>query len=245
MKALISLEIRRSSLRPYHRAALICSVTMLVFYYFMASIPLIDPTETDIGLFSSYEFLFSLNHLLSMAAFTILGSVMGARFIVEEYTGARAILLFSYPVSRRKIMGAKLCLVFFYSTAAMLLCGIATGFFFTLTECFLPICTDTMTGTMAAWIFFSLLFHSLLAWFSGTAVFMDRLSRKTPLCLSHRIRLIISCVVCQILSAVYIFHPALFFGDRRGGGQCRDSHKTFVSLCGKYGSISAGRNAGF
>ena len=89
MKALISLEIRRSSLRPYHKAALICSVTMLVFYYFMASIPLIDPTETDIGLFSSYEFLFSLNHLLSMAAFTILGSVMGARFIVEEYTGQR------------------------------------------------------------------------------------------------------------------------------------------------------------
>lgn len=165
MKALISLEIRRSSLRPYHRAALICSVTMLVFYYFMASIPLIDPTETDIGLFSSYEFLFSLNHLLSMAAFTILGSVMSARFIVEEYTGARAILLFSYPVSRRKLMGAKLCLVFFYSTAAMLLCGIATGFFFTLTECFFPICTDTMTGTMAAWIFFSLLFHSLLAGF--------------------------------------------------------------------------------
>ena len=135
------------------------------FLLFMASIPLIDPTETDIGLFSSYEFLFSLNHLLSMAAFTILGSVMGARFIVEEYTGARAILLFSYPVSRRKIMGAKLCLVFFYSTAAMLLCGIATGFFFMLTECFFPICTDTMTGTMAAWIFFSLLFHSLLAGF--------------------------------------------------------------------------------
>lgn len=209
MKALISLEIRRSSLRPYHRAALICSVTMLVFYYFMASIPLIDPTETDIGLFSSYEFLFSLNHLLSMAAFTILGSVMGARFIVEEYTGARTILLFSYPVSRRKIMGAKLCLVFFYSTAAMLLCGIATGFFFTLTECFFPICTDTMTGTMAAWIFFSLLFHSLLAGFLALlSSWIGFLKTSVPVTIVSGV--IISCVVCQILSAVYIFHPALF-----------------------------------
>ena len=197
MKALISLEIRRSSLRPYHRAALICSVTMLFFYYFMASIPLIDPTETDIGLFSSYEFLFSLNHLLSMAAFTILGSVMGARFIVEEYTGARAILLFSYPVSRRKIMGAKLCLVFFYSTAAMLLCGIATGFF------------ETMTGTMAAWIFFSLLFHSLLAGFLALlSSWIGFLKTSVPVTIVSGV--IISCVVCQILSAVYIFHPALF-----------------------------------
>ena len=109
MHKLISLEIRRNHLRPYHMAVLICGFTLLAFHYFMAAIPLIDPTETDIEMFSSYHFLFHLNHLLSMSAFGILGAVMGTRFVIEEYSGTRAILSFSYPIRRKKMMGAKLC----------------------------------------------------------------------------------------------------------------------------------------
>lgn len=102
MNKLLSLEIKRNCLRPYHIAVLICGLTLLAFHYFMAAIPLIDPTETDIELFSSYDFLFNLNHLVSMAAFGILGAVMGTRFVIEDYSGAKALLLFSYPIKRKK-----------------------------------------------------------------------------------------------------------------------------------------------
>ena len=108
MTKLLSLELKRNCLRSYNLATVLCGVSLLVFQYFMAAIPYIDPTDADIALFSSYDFLFNLNHLLGMMAFSILGTVMGARFIVEEYSGRRAILLFSYPLSRKKLMGVKL-----------------------------------------------------------------------------------------------------------------------------------------
>ena len=134
MNKLISLEVKRNRLRPYHIAVLIGGFTLLAFHYFMAAIPLIDPTEADIAMFSSYDFLFNLNHLVSMAIFGILGAVMGTRFVIEEYSGAKAVLLFSYPISRKKMMGAKLWLVFCYPVAAMFLCGIVIGSVFFVTE---------------------------------------------------------------------------------------------------------------
>lgn len=106
MNKLISLEVKRNRLRPYHIAVLIGGFTLLAFHYFMAAIPLIDPTEADIAMFSSYDFLINLNHLVSMAIFGILGAVMGTRFVIAEYSGAKAILLFSYPIRRKKMMGA-------------------------------------------------------------------------------------------------------------------------------------------
>ena len=95
MNKLISLEVKRNRLRPYHIVVLICGFILLAFHYFMAVIPFIDPTEADIAMFSSYDFLFNLNHLVSMATFGILGAVMGTRFVIEEYSGAKVILLFS------------------------------------------------------------------------------------------------------------------------------------------------------
>ena len=77
MNKLISLEVKRNRLRPYYIAVLIGGFILLAFHYFMAAIPLIDPTEADIAMFSSYDFLFNLNHLVSMAIFGILGAVMG------------------------------------------------------------------------------------------------------------------------------------------------------------------------
>lgn len=89
-------EIRRNHLN--NMADLFCGAALLFFHYFMAAIPLIDPSDPDIAMFSSYGFLFHLNHLLSMAVFGILSAGMGTRFVIEEYHSARAILIFSYPV---------------------------------------------------------------------------------------------------------------------------------------------------
>lgn len=108
MNKLITLELKRNRLRPYHIAVLICGVTMLAFQYLMAAVPHIDPTEADIEMFSSYTFLIGLNNIVCMAIFSILTAVMSARFVVEEYTGKRAILLFSYPISRKRSWGQRL-----------------------------------------------------------------------------------------------------------------------------------------
>ncbi len=209
MNKLLSLEIKRNCLRPYHIAVLICGLTLLAFHYFMAAIPLIDPTETDIELFSSYDFLFNLNHLVSMAAFGILGAVMGTRFVIEDYSGAKALLLFSYPIKRKKMMGTKLWLVFCYPAAAMLLCGIVTGGVFFITEIFFPICAGHPTWGTAGRAFLSLLCLSLLA---GTVALLSiwigflKKSVSTTIVAS----VIAVTILCQVLSAAFSFRPVLF-----------------------------------
>ena len=81
MCKLIGLELRRNRLGPYHGAAAICGVCMLAFQYLMAAVPYLDPADQDAELFRSYSFVTGMTGLVSMAVFTILGSVMASRFI--------------------------------------------------------------------------------------------------------------------------------------------------------------------
>lgn len=209
MNKYLSLELRRNHLHPYHTAVLLCTVTMLAFQYFMAVIPLLDPADPDAGMFSTYEFLIDLNHLLSMACFSILGAVMGARFIVEEYSGKRAILLFSYPVPRKTILCTKLWLVFLYPVISMLLCGIAADGIFFLTESIFPLCSDVLTPGTVLWSLFSLLGHSMLAGMLGLLALWIGFRRKS-ISVTIVAAVILASLVCQIASAVFFFRPALF-----------------------------------
>ena len=209
MNKLLSLEIKRNRLRPYHIAVLIGGFILLAFHYFMAAIPLIDPAETDIAMFSSYDFLFHLNHLLSMATFGILGAVMGTRFVIEEYSGAKAILSFSYPISRKKMLGAKLWLVFCYPVAAMLLCGIVIGSVFFVTASLFPLCVDHLTWETVLWAVLSLLCHSLLA--GAVALFsiwIGFLKKSIPVTIVAAV--IAATILCQVLSAAFSFRPVFF-----------------------------------
>ena len=209
MNKLISLEVKRNRLRPYHIAVLNGGFTLLAFHYFMAAIPLIDPTEADIAMFSSYDFLFNLNHLVSMATFGILGAVMGTRFVIEEYSGAKVILLFSYPISRKKMMGAKLCLVFCYPVAAMLLCGIVTGGMFFFIESLFPLCVDHLTWETIGWAFLSLLCHSLLAGAVALlSIWIGFFKKSIPVTIVTAV--IAATILCQALSAAFSFRPVLF-----------------------------------
>ena len=118
---------------------------MLGFQYLMAAIPYMDPTEPDAELFSQYPFLLGITWLVWMAIFAILSAVMASRFVVEEYSGKRAILLLRYPISRKKVLCAKLILMFAYTVGAMLLCGLVVQTVFCLTESLFPICSDQLT----------------------------------------------------------------------------------------------------
>ena len=209
MYKLLSLEIKRNRLRPYHIAVLIGGFILLAFHYFMAAIPLIDPTETDIAMFSSYDFLFHLNHLLSMATFGILGAVMGTRFVIEEYSDAKAILSFSYPISRKKMMGAKMWLVVLYTTAAMLLCGTAIEIVFFVTESLFPLCIDHLTWETVGWASLSLLCHSLLAGAVALlSIWIGFLKKSIPVTIVASV--IAATILCQVLSAAFSFRPVLF-----------------------------------
>ena len=207
MRNLIALELKRR-LRPYHIATLICGVTMLGFQYLMAAIPYMDPTEPDAELFSQYPFLMGITCLVCMAMFSILSAVMASRFVVEEYSGKRAILLLSYPISREKVLCAKLVLVFAYTVGAMLLCGAVIQAVFFLTESLFPLCSDKLTINVFLQSLGFLLSCSILAGLLGVVSLWFGF-RKKSVSMTIVASVVLVTIVCQIISAALTFLPIM------------------------------------
>ena len=208
MRNLIALELKRNRLRPYHIATLICGVTMLGFQYLMAAIPYMDPTEPDAELFSQYPFLMEITCLVCMAMFSILSAVMASRFVVEEYSGKRAILLLSYPISREKVLCAKLVLVFAYTVGAMLLCGAVIHAVFFLTESLFPLCSDKLTINVFLQSLGFLLSCSILAGLLGVVSLWFGF-RKKSVSMTIVASVVLVTIVCQIISAALTFLPIM------------------------------------
>lgn len=142
---LLFLEIERNRLRPYYIAVFISNLFMLGFIYLMAAIPKIDPYDSDAELFNSYSFVIGLTMVVMMGIFIIISATVASKVIVDEYRDKKAMLLFLYPISRKKIMGAKMILVFIFTFALMMLSGICIFTIFIITESIYPICIDTIT----------------------------------------------------------------------------------------------------
>lgn len=70
---------------------------------------------------------------------------MYSRFVINEYSGKRAILLFSYPVSPKKIMFTKLLIVSLFTFLAYILSSILVYTIFFMGEIFIHIIPDTLT----------------------------------------------------------------------------------------------------
>lgn len=208
MRNLIALELKRNRLRPYHIAVLICGVTMLGFQYLMAAIPYMDPTEPDAELFSQYPFLMGITYLVCMAIFAILSAVMASRFVVEEYSGKRAILLLSYPISREKVLCAKLVLVFAYTAGAMLLCGAVIQAVFFLTESLFPLCSDQLTIKVILQSLGFLLCCSILAGLLGVVSLWFGF-RKKSVSVTIVASVILAALVCQVIAAALAFLPMM------------------------------------
>lgn len=208
MRNLIALELKRNRLRPYHIATLICGVTMLDFQYLMAAIPYMDPTEPDAELFSQYPFLMGITCLVCMAMFSIPSAVMASRFVVEEYSGKRAILLLSYPISREKVLCAKLVLVFAYTVGAMLLCGAVIQAVFFLTESLFPLCSDKLTINVFLQSLGFLLSCSILAGLLGVVSLWFGF-RKKSVSMTIVASVVLVTIVCQIISAALTFLPIM------------------------------------
>ena len=133
----------------------------------MAAIPKIDPGDRESELFRSYNFVIGLTLVVMMGIFSVISATMSSKFIVDEYRGKKAILLFSYPISRKKIMETKILLVFLFTFGSMLISGAIVLAVFMITESLVPIGNDIASlGLMLTSIIY-LVCYALIAAFCG------------------------------------------------------------------------------
>lgn len=151
MRKLIKLELKRNNLRTYLAASAVLCVVLLGSIYFIACAAQLEDSGVREIAFRSYTNIFRLTGIISLVVFSTMSAIMYSRLIIEEYTGKRAALLFSYPVSRGKILLAKVLLVFVFSSISMLICTAIPYLVFGLTETVSPIVVqDVMTGGVVA-----------------------------------------------------------------------------------------------
>lgn len=208
MNKLIKFELKRNRLKTYHIAVVIITVVILSFLYLLAAIPQIDAADSDTEMFMSYDFIIGLGNIISMAVFSIMSSVMASKFIVDEYTGKKAILLFCYPVDRKKILDAKIIIVLFYTAISMLVCnGIATTVFLS-TESLFPLCQDSI-GIMLIWnCIFSVLCYSLMsALVSLAAVWLGFMKKSIIVTITSAC--VIVSILCQIIGMTLFIRPVI------------------------------------
>ncbi|MDE7326711.1 MAG: ABC transporter permease [Lachnospiraceae bacterium] len=76
-------------------------------------------------LFCSWNGLISLIMALTVACFGVFCSVISAKVIVEEYCGKKAVTLFTYPVSRRKILKVKCRIILWFTVSSAFVSNIS------------------------------------------------------------------------------------------------------------------------
>lgn len=106
MIKLMKMELKKHSLGWYFSSAFIaslCSIALLVLINYVetpSEVPLRDLDEAlvIVGAFARVTCV-------------ILSGVLVAKLIVEEYKNKTIFILFSYPISRKKLLGAKLLFI--------------------------------------------------------------------------------------------------------------------------------------
>lgn len=145
MKTIIRLELKKNKISTYIIADIIIAITMLGFLVLFAYAPLIEPGDKDMAIFSGYNNLIPLFDVFNMAVFCVMSSVMYSKFVIEDYSGKRPILLFSYPVSRKKVVLSKLFIVCGFTVISMFINNFIIFLIFGITENFIHLVGKNFT----------------------------------------------------------------------------------------------------
>ncbi|MGE7928704.1 ABC transporter permease [Lysinibacillus xylanilyticus] len=108
MLKLLRLEWKKNSMSNYFKSLIICIIGIF------AAVALMAVGSGDEKMFLDYTDFMSLTNILIRIVFIIFASVILSRLVIEEYKNKTVQLLFTYPLKRKKIIFAKLSLVFGY-----------------------------------------------------------------------------------------------------------------------------------
>ncbi|MCL1697204.1 ABC transporter permease [Lysinibacillus sp. BPa_S21] len=115
MLKLLRLEWKKNHITSYFKGLVICIVGIF------AAVALMAVGSGDERMFQDYTDFMSLTNILIRIVFIIFASVILSRLVIDEYKNKTVQLLFTYPLKRKKIIFAKLSLVFGFCFFSMLI----------------------------------------------------------------------------------------------------------------------------
>lgn len=108
MLKLIKLEWQKSNITGYFKGLAVCIIAIFAAVSLMA----LGSRRESEPMFENYAAFMSLADILTRITYIIFASVILSRLVIEEYKSNMIQVLFTYPLQRKKIMQAKLSIVF-------------------------------------------------------------------------------------------------------------------------------------
>ncbi|ADY23682.1 ABC transporter permease [Bacillus paranthracis] len=127
MLRLMKLELKKFKIGWYVRGAIIANIAILALLIFTSIVSQIEgePEMRD------PQMVLLMASTLVRATFIIFGSVLIARLIISEYKNKTILLMFSYPINRKKMLVSKLVITATLTFITVILSNIlVVGMFF-------------------------------------------------------------------------------------------------------------------
>ncbi len=118
-KMLLKLEIQKYKLFRYIKVVLGVVFCILLFITISLVDSMTDPEQTK----DTFESTLRMINLLVTGSFLVFSSVLTANYVIGEYKNRTILILFTYPISRIKILLSKLLLVVGFT-----ICSIIVGY---------------------------------------------------------------------------------------------------------------------
>ncbi|EEL97277.1 Bacitracin transport permease protein BCRB [Bacillus mycoides DSM 2048] len=123
----MKLEMKKFKLGWYVRGVIIANIAILAL---LTSMSIVSQIEGDPEIRDPQMILLAVSTLVR-ATFIIFGSVLIARLIISEYKNKTILLMFSYPINRKKMMVSKLAITATLTFITVILSNIlVVGIFF-------------------------------------------------------------------------------------------------------------------
>lgn len=130
MFKLIELEIKKFKLLNYWKGVFIAN---LGFIAFLCMIYILEKNDGVIP-FEDFEMAANIISSTVRATFTIFASVIIVKLVIDEFKNKSIDIMFTYPISRKKIMTAKLIIVVAFTFINVLLSTLLVEGLFYLAE---------------------------------------------------------------------------------------------------------------
>lgn len=116
MIKIINLEIKKFKLMKYWKGVLGANLGFIIF---IGMVYFLNKVEEEIP-FDNFEMASTIISAVVSATFIIFASVILAKLVIDEYKNKSIDLMFTYPISRKKIMSAKLIIVMVFTFMTVL-----------------------------------------------------------------------------------------------------------------------------
>ncbi|MDA1477954.1 ABC transporter permease [Bacillus changyiensis] len=144
MLNLMRIEIKKLKLAGYVRGVIIANLIILGLLWMISYSEKAEST----GAFHDIAEAFLVIGTFVRAVFIIYGAVLLSRLVISEFKNKTILVLFTYPVSRKKIMTAKLGIVGVLTFVTILISNVFIATIFFMLNSFFPVVQGEITANI-------------------------------------------------------------------------------------------------